>query len=348
MTGSIQWRARGRRVLLWSGLALVGLLGLYAGYLWAVISLPSGEERPPVLLFGSPFILKPGHHVAGIRLEERLARLSYHPVRDEPSGPGEYRITEEAVDIYLHDDPDRFVRSTPVRLTLENGRITQVLSVPLGEPIPPVPLEPPLLGGLRGASRQVKQGVPLTAMPQALIDAVLAIEDHRYYQHVGLDPQAIARALWANLRSGEVVQGGSTITQQLAKNLFYSRERTGVRKIKEALAALMLELKYGKDEILESYLNEIYLGQVGSVSIYGVGEAARWYFGKPVQDLSHAEAALLAGIIKAPNGYSPLKNLALAKERRDLVLSHLQEEGKLSAPEREAAARQPVHVVPTP
>ena len=348
MTGSVQWPARGRRALLWSGLAVVGLLGLYVGYLWAVVALPKGEERPPVLLFASPFLLKPGLSVEGSRLEERLARLGYHPVAGEPSGPGEYRITEAAVDLYVHDDPDRFVRGTPVRLALENGRISQLLSMPLGEPIPPVPLEPPLLGGLRGASRQVKQWVPLTAMPRTLIDAVLATEDRRYYQHVGVDPLAIARALWANLRSGEVVQGGSTITQQLAKNLFYSRERTAFRKIKEALAALMLELKYGKDEILESYLNEIYLGQVESVSIYGVGEAARWYFGKSVQDMTLAEAALLAGMIKAPNGYSPLKNPTMAKERRDLVLTRLREENKLSAPEHEAAARQPIHVVPTP
>ncbi len=324
------------------------LVGLYAAYLWMVVTLPGGEERPPVLLFGSPFLLKPGLSVEGSRLEERLARLGYRPAGGETLAPGEYRIAQEAVDVYLHDDPERFVQSTLVRLTLEDGRIDQLLSMPLSDPIPPVLLEPPLLGGLRGASRQVRQWVPLVTMPDRLIEAVLAIEDRRYYRHIGVDPRAIARALWANLRSGEVVQGGSTITQQLAKNLFYSNQRTAPRKIKEALAALILERKYKKDEILESYLNEIYLGQVGSVSIYGVGEAARWYFGKSVQDLTLAEAALLAGMIKAPNAYTPLKNPTLAKERRDLVLARLREQGSLSDQDWEAAAQQPVRVKVAP
>ena len=136
---------------------------------------------------------------------------------------------------------------------------------------------------------------------------------------------AIGRALWANLMRGGVVQGGSTITQQLAKNLFYSPQRTMERKLREVVAAFVMEWKYRKEEILESYLNEIYLGQAGSVSIYGIGEAAHRYFAKPLEALSIEEIALVAGLIKGPNTYSPTKNLEHATLRRNVVLRRLRD-----------------------
>ena len=141
-----------------------------------------------------------------------------------------------------------------------------------------------------------------------MIDAVLSIEDHRFYEHHGVDPRGILRAAFQNMKGGTVVQGGSTITQQLAKNLYYTQQRTFVRKIKEALAAFILEMKYTKQEILESYLNEIYLGQSGSVAIYGIGQAAHYYFGKSLSQLTIPEVALLAGMIKGPNTYAPVRN----------------------------------------
>src|SRR5581483_8790354 len=179
-----------------------------------------------------------------------------------------------------------------------------------------------------------------------VIDTVLAVEDHRFYSHPGIDPVAVGRAVWANLVKGEVVQGGSTITQQLAKNLFYTPQRTFVRKIKESIAALVLEAKYRKDEILESYLNEIYLGQAGSVAIYGVGEAAHRYFGKSVDDLTIEETALIAGMIKGPNTYSPVRDLRLAKQRRDVVLRRLRDEGRITEEQWKAAINTPVRVSP--
>ncbi|MGH7235131.1 MAG: transglycosylase domain-containing protein, partial [Nitrospiraceae bacterium] len=163
-----------------------------------------------------------------------------------------------------------------------------------------------LISGVRGESRQVREWLPLASIPPQVIETILTVEDRRFYEHPGIDPIAVARAIWANVVKGGVMQGGSTITQQLAKNLFYSPQRTFTRKLKESVAALVLEAKYRKDEILESYLNEIYLGQAGSISIYGIGEAARRYFGKSVQDLTIAETALIAGMVKGPNTFSPV------------------------------------------
>jgi penicillin-binding protein 1B len=155
---------------------------------------------------------------------------------------------------------------------------------------------------------------------------------------------AIARALWVNMAQGAVVQGGSTLTQQLAKNLYYSPQRTMTRKLRESVAAVVLEWKYRKEEILESYLNEIYLGQAGSVSIYGVGEAAHQYFGKTLDELSVDEVALIVGLIKGPNTYSPVRNVEHATARRNVVLRRLRDQGLLTEEAWTRAVNQPVQV----
>jgi len=347
MTHISRWWKRGRWALAWTGVAIVCSLGLYGFYLFATLSLPRSEEQPPLLIYGAPFLLQPGLSIEEARLKDRLDGLGYHQVSGDIESCGDYRMTAESVDVYLHDYPDGHVKAFPVRLSLEEGRITQVLSLVENEEVFPVALEPPLLSGVRGESRQFREWVPLASIPRQVIDTVLAFEDRRFYQHPGVDPLAMARAAWTNLRSGAVVQGGSTITQQLAKNLYYSPRRTLVRKLKESLAAFILELKYGKEEILESYLNEIYLGQNGAVSIYGIGEAARQYFGKSLQALTIAETALLVGMIKAPNAYSPVRAPGLAKQRRDLVLQRLREAGHLSEQEFAEAVGAAVQVALT-
>jgi penicillin-binding protein 1B len=199
---------------------------------------------------------------------------------------------------------------------------------------------------MRGDSRQVREWLPLADIPARFVDMLLSIEDRRFYGHVGIDPVAVMRAIWTNFGRGTVVQGGSTITQQLAKNLFYSPHRTWTRKVKESVAAVVMETMYSKSEILESYLNEIYLGQVGSVSVYGVREAAHRYFGKRLDELAVEDMALLVGMIKGPNTYSPLKNLPLAKQRRDVVLGRLRDVGALSEAEWAQAVRMPVKAAP--
>ncbi|HEY5658464.1 MAG TPA: PBP1A family penicillin-binding protein, partial [Myxococcota bacterium] len=171
--------------------------------------------------------------------------------------------------------------------------------------------------------------VQLDQLPRHLIDAVLAVEDQRFESHPGIDLQRIAGAMLANLRAGSIRQGGSTLTQQLVKNFFLTPERTYRRKLQEALMALLVEARYDKPAILESYLNEIYLGQRGATAIHGVGEATRLYFGKSATNLSIAESGLLAAIIQSPNGISPYREPERAVRRRNLVLELMFDQGRI-------------------
>lgn len=346
LTNLVRWMQRGIALLAWSGVAAFLSFSLYGFYLSTSLSLPKSEDHPPLLIYGAPFLLRPDQDIDEVRLVERLHRLGYRPASSEVLAPGEYRVTEQILDIHLHEQPDTHAQALPIRLRLDGRRVVEILSLVDGEPIFPVSLEPQLISGVRGESRQVREWLPLASIPKPVIETVLAVEDHRFYSHPGIDPVAVGRAVWANLVKGEVVQGGSTITQQLAKNLFYTPQRTFVRKIKESIAALVLEAKYRKDEILESYLNEIYLGQAGSVAIYGVGEAAHRYFGKSVHDLTIEETALIAGMIKGPNTYSPVRDLRLAKQRRDVVLRQLRDAGRITEEQWKVAVNTPVRVSP--
>lgn len=164
--------------------------------------------------------------------------------------------------------------------------------------------------------------VPISEIPEEIIYAIIAVEDQRFYSHAGVDLRGIARSFWRNIRAGSVVQGGSTITQQLAKNLFLSSERTYTRKIQEVVTAYRIEQKYSKERIMELYLNQIYFGE----GTWGIQDAAKVYFGKKVQDITLSEAALLAALPKAPTHYSPFQNEQKAKERRNIVLNLLYEQ----------------------
>jgi penicillin-binding protein 1B len=318
---------------------------VYGAYLATFLELPKSDDHPPLRLYSGPFLLQPNLSLVQSRLLERLQRLGYRQVK-VTQAPGDYQLTEEALTVYLHPQPEGYVGATMVTLPLDQGRVTDVLSSLEGTPLFSIFLEPELLSGVRGESRQVREWIPLAQIPPLIIETVLTIEDRRFYSHFGIDPIAVGRAIWANFTKGGVVQGGSTITQQLAKNLFYSPQRTMGRKFKEALAALVLEVKYTKHSILESYLNEIYLGQAGFVSIYGMSEAAHRYFGKTLQQLTVDEVAMVAGLIKGPNSYAPTKHPELAKQRRDVVLRRLKEIGVLTEEAWNRAVKEPVRVTP--
>ena len=217
---------------------------------------------------------------------------------------------------YLKNPLSRFPTAVYTRPVPWGGR---------GERRAPLPL-----GTLDGSVLEQRVPVRVGDLPQHLVGAVLAVEDQRFYSHHGLDLKRIGGALLANLRAGAITQGGSTVTQQLAKNLFLSARRTPLRKLREAALALALEARYDKATILESYLNEIYLGQDGARAIRGVGAASRYYFGKDARRISLSEAALLAGMISAPNRNSPAHNPELARQRRDLVLQLMQEQQRIS------------------
>ena len=334
----------------WTALAVGGVvvasLLVLVGYgmlLSASLTLPKSDDHPPLLIYGAPFQLRPGLPLAESGLLDRLHRLGYRSV-EAVQAPGEYAVSTDRLDLYLQAQDELRLPSRRVVLEFDAGTIASVTAVQEQESLPFVTLEPPLLSGVRGGSRQVREWVPYSRIPPAIVNTVVAVEDRRFFSHVGVDPIAIGRAVWANAIHGGVVQGGSTITQQLAKNLFYSPQRTMGRKVRELVAALVMEAKYRKEEILESYLNEIYLGQAGSVSIYGVGEAAHRYFGKSLDALSIDETAMIAGLIKGPNTYSPTKNRDHATRRRDVVLRVLRDDGLLSEDAWKEAVNRPVQV----
>ncbi|MGH7230360.1 MAG: transglycosylase domain-containing protein, partial [Nitrospiraceae bacterium] len=179
---------------------------------------------------------------------------------------------------------------------------------------------------------------PLSEVPQELTHAVVAVEDARFFEHPGLDVIGIVRAVWTNLRRGGKVEGASTITQQLTRSLFLSSERTYGRKFKELILAYKIELILNKEQILEMYLNQIYFGQ----GAYGVAAAAQTYFGKSLSELTLAEAALLAGLPKSPNNYSPYKNMDRARKRQEHVLARMEEAGFINAASRQEAVAQPL------
>jgi len=278
---------------------------------------------------------------------EKLHRLGYLQVSHRPDHKGEVHLSPSGVDLFLHDLDTPFQKRPGflVQIKFQDNRIESIVGLENGKLLPLLELEPEEIMPFFGPEREQRQLVSINDVPQHLIEAILAAEDSSFYQHHGLDPRGILRAMYTNIRRGAIRQGGSTITQQLAKNYFLTSERTISRKVKEILMAIIIELMYDKNEILEIYLNEIYLGQKGEVSINGVGEASYFYFGRPVSELSLAEAATIAGLIKAPNRYSPYVDEARSWRRTSQVLQAMHRNEWISDEELETALSSPVNLV---
>ncbi|MBI3803884.1 MAG: PBP1A family penicillin-binding protein [Nitrospirae bacterium] len=307
---------------------------LYVAYLdQQVIKKFEGQRwKLPSKIYSSPFLLSHGLNIEKGGVVSRLKRLNYHPVKRPVRKSGEYYLTEGVLEIYLHEFayPDRLQQGVPISLSLSGKEIDRLVDLSLAEDLEQVPIEPEVIGGFYEGTWEERSLVRLSEVPPVLIDAIVAMEDHRFYEHGGIDPRGILRAAWANLRARSIVQGGSTLTQQLVKNFYLDGERTMNRKVNEAIMSLLLERHYSKEEILETYLNEIYLGQNGIMGIYGVGQGSWFYFGKPPHEMTVGESALLAGMIRSPNSLSPMKNLKKAIQRRNLVLESLFAAQKIS------------------
>ena len=325
------------RAVAWTGAAWTLLVGLEA-VVRARLDGPSASG--PVRFYARPIVLQPGTALEPDRLEGVLRRLGYTAARDRDVRVGEYRAGRYEWVIGR--------RSFRLGETLDPGGVTTIrlgydgvvegIEDESGRWLEQVLVEPEVLySGADDGEDRVP--VSLSDVPEHLVDAVLAVEDRRFFEHWGVDVRRVAGAAVANLRAGRVVQGGSTLTQQLAKNRFLSARRTPTRKAREAAMALVLEARHSKEEILEAYLNEIYLGQNGSLAIHGVGSAARAYFGKDVSRLEPRESALLAGLIRGPNLYSPIRHPQRARERRDLVLGLMRAQGTLTESAYQRARR---------
>lgn len=305
--------------------------------------MSGGAWEVPSILYGRPARIHPGDSLGNLRLQERLARLSYKKVTGEPRAAGTWSEEEGRIRIrirsFRHGEQEE--GESPVEIGVKDGRVA-TLSAAAGGPLEEALLDPEEVGRIMGPGRESRRPVPLEAIPKRLQEAVLAAEDARFHSHAGIDAVGVARAFLVNLRRMRFAQGGSTITQQLAKNFFLTPKKSLWRKVREAELALLLEIRYSKNEILAAYLNQIYLGQDGPQGIHGVEEAARFYFSKGVGALSLEESALLAGIIRSPNRYSPLRMPPAARERRDWVLSRMAHLGMIREEEYRKAAASPV------
>ncbi|MEA2238714.1 MAG: penicillin-binding protein [Thermoanaerobaculia bacterium] len=271
-------------------------------------------------------------------LVEKLSRLGYRQT-ESLSQAGDYVAGSAQIDVYTRPfkHPSGDYPSQPVRIGFKGGAISSVVSLRQAAPIDNAALEPELLTSILGDQLENRRPVSLDQVPKTLQDAVVATEDVRFWHHPGVDPIGLFRALFRNIRAGGVAEGGSTLTQQLVKNYYLTNERSYKRKATEAFVAVILDAKYSKKEILEAYLNDIYLGRNRSISILGVGEAARFFFGKPVSDLTLAESALLAGIIRSPNNYSPFTHPEMALQRRSTVLGLMLNQKKITRDEYDKA-----------
>jgi penicillin-binding protein 1B len=327
---------------------LAGIL-IYSGYLSARIDQRFSARRwsIPSKVFSDTTLLYPGQRIQRQPFYEKLLNLGYRSVAHPPVRRGEMLVSATGVTVFLYDlnTPWHTRQGFVATITTSENRIESIARTADGQFIPILELEPEEVMLFFGPKRERRQLVSIREVPQHLIHAVLAAEDSRFYRHHGVDPRGLLRAMLANLRHGAIRQGGSTLTQQLAKNYFLTPAKTLTRKLKEVLLSVLIELKYEKDDILEIYLNEIYLGQKGSVSINGVGEASFFYFGKPVRELSRAEAATIAGLIKAPNYYSPYVDKEHCRERRNDILEAMRKKGWLSEEELQAALKIPVNPV---
>ncbi len=318
-----------------------GLIYYYLRYSALVERKLSGDRwLKPARIYSRPLELRPGQVMPQAELVRLLNGLRYGARAEGVPAEGQFLARENEVVLF----PRSGIVREPVRVVFGEGEIELIETVESREPFEILALEQALISRLFDESREKRRFVSYDELPEHLIQAVLAIEDRRFFSHPGLDPIGIAAAVVRNIQAESYIRGGSTITQQLVKNFFLTPERTFKRKAQEALIALALERRADKREILAMYLNEIYFGQAGSFSVNGVGEAARMLFGKDVGNLALPEAALIAGLIASPNTYNPHRHPQRALGRRNQVIKSMVEAEYLTPLEGNKAMSQQLQV----
>lgn len=294
----------------------------FEGKLWSL----------PARVYARPLELYVGRTLTPNDLQEELDRLGYSKVsRPERAGSysregDQFQVRTRSFRFWDGEEPARFL---DVRFDTQG--LTSLKDVDSGNDLPLARLDSVLIASIYPTDQEDRIILRRNELPELLIKTLLATEDRQFYSHYGIDPVGILRALWTNFQAGHVVQGGSTLTQQLIKNFYLSNERSLLRKINEAIMALALDLHYSKDQILETYANEIYLGQDGARAIHGFGLASQFFFNRELADLDLPRVALLVGIIKGPSYYDPRRHPKRAHLRRDTVIDTLLEQGLITA-----------------
>ncbi|MBJ2135624.1 penicillin-binding protein 1B [Paraglaciecola agarilytica] len=326
---------------------IAAVIAAYGVYLDAqIVKQFSGNKwQVPAQIFARPMHLELKQEITIKEIVEELELLGYRKVR-HADDTGEYQLKATGVRIQRRafHFPHGQESEISVDITLANGRISSLRNLKNNRALDEIYLEPWLVTRLMSSGREDRMLVNLKGVPPSLIKALVLVEDKDFYQHYGIAPLSILRALIANVSAGRAVQGGSTLTQQLVKNLFLTNEKSLVRKAKEALMALIIDARYSKDEIIEAYLNEVFLGQNGNTGVHGFGLASLFYFDRPIAELNVSEIATLVGIIKGPSYYNPRRHPERVTERRNLVLRILFENNELQRNEYEYAINQPLNL----
>ncbi len=306
------------------------------GSLW---ELPSRVyARPAEFYVGAEIKLKD--------LETELKYLNYQPNRavDKPKTywrkGNQILINKSAFSFWNGKEPQQLIR-----MTVQKGKVTDLMDMERVEPIAITRLEPLLIGSVYPKHGQDRVLINLEETPSILVDTLLATEDRRFYEHMGIDPRGLARALFQAIKTRKVRQGASTLTQQFVKNHFLNRKRSISRKVKEAIIAVMLERRYSKKEILEGYLNEIFLGQDGGRAIHGFGLASQFYFGKPLKDLGVHQIASLIALVREPVRANPYRHEQYAKKRRNLILTVMAKQKLITEQDAELAKSLPLDIL---
>jgi penicillin-binding protein 1B len=328
---------------------LAGVLGLvlYAIQLDGTVRAKFEGKRwaLPARVYARPLELYVGRPLDPDALEGEFDRLKYRAVK-EPVRHGTYAraggrflVRTRAFRFWDGAEPER-----ALEIGIEDGVVTLIKDTSGGPDPALVRLDAALIASIYPTHNEDRVLLKGEDLPKPLVDTLLAVEDRSFYSHLGVDPMAIVRAMVRNLQAGSVVEGGSTLTQQLVKNFYLTRERSLSRKLNEALMAVLLELHYPKAEILGAYANEIFLGQDGSRAIHGFGLASRFYFNRSLDELGIPETALLVALIKGPSYYDPRRHPERALERRNLVIQTLAEQGAIDAAAAEKAKAAPLGV----
>lgn len=328
------------------GVGLIALLG-WLLYLDRIITQQFEGRRwtLPAQVYAEPLELYAGQAFSADALEQELRRLGYHRV-DNTGGPGSYRRRGARIDFVSRRFQfwDALQESQALSVTTRGNAIESIRDGG-GNEVPIFRLDPLLIGSIFPIHGEDRVVVTPEQMPPLLPAALKVVEDRKFDTHHGVNFTAILRALWVNVRAGQIEQGGSTLTQQLVKSYFLDNRRTLGRKIEEALMAMLLEVHFEKQDLLNAYVNEIYLGQDGRRAVHGFGLASQFYFGKPLAELQVHEVALLVAIVRGPSYYDPRRHPERARTRRDMVLKLMGEFKVIDAKTAQQAAAKPLGLV---